>query len=123
MSSQPRRVVPLMADVGLVAGHRLVLLSLEVYADWMDLRFARIGEDGSRPLPRRVPPPGAWSVTGESTAYVVADAVGRGDRGFSNGEVRLTPSVGDRGDTLTITAVLLDGEPAVSTTVTVPPGV
>lgn len=118
----PRRVIPLVAEVGSVAGHRLVLLSLEVYGDWMDLRFARIDERAERPLPRRVPPPEAWSVTGASgRLYVVEDAVGRGDRAFSNGEVRLWPAVPDDGDTLHVSVTLLDGSPAITTSVEVPP--
>lgn len=117
----PTRVVPLLVDAGAIAGHRLVLLSLEVYEGWMDLRFARVDEGQLRPLPRRVPPPTAWEVQGRSGPYVVEDAVGRGDRGFSNGEVRLTPPVPGEGDELRIRATLLDGEPSLTATVTVPP--
>ncbi len=87
----PRRVEPLMADLGTVAGHRLVLLSLEVYDRWADLRFARVAEDPERPLPRRVPPAEAWTVRADDTSLTVLDAVGRGDRDFSNGEVRIAP--------------------------------
>lgn len=87
----PRRVEPLLVDLGAVEGHRVVLLSLEVYDRWADLRFARIAEDATRPLPRRVPPAEAWTVRVDDTSLTVVDAVGRGDRDFSNGEVRLTP--------------------------------
>lgn len=118
----PRRVVPLLAEVGTVAGHRLVLLSLEVWDGWMDLRFARIDVDAERPLPRRVPPPEAWAVLGATgRVYTVEDAVGRGDRSFSNGEVRLRPAIPDTGDTLHVTATLISGVPPVSATVEVPP--
>lgn len=87
----PTRVDPLMADLGTVEGHRIVLLSLEVYDVWADLRFARVAEDPTRPLPRRVPPADAWTVRVGDADLEVVDAVGRGDRDFSNGEVRLTP--------------------------------
>lgn len=87
----PRRVEPLLVDLGAVEGHRVVLLSLEVYDRWADLRFARIAEDASRPLPRRVPPAEAWTVRADDTSLTVLDAVGRGDRDFSNGEVRIAP--------------------------------
>lgn len=117
----PQRVVELVTDAGEVAGHRLVLLSLEVYDAWMDLRFARIDVGGQRPLPRRVPAPEAWSVDGTTGDYTVVDAVGRGGRGFSNGEVRIVPPVPAGGDTLTVSAVLLDGEPPLTATVAVPP--
>ena len=87
----PRRVEPLLVDLGAVEGHRVVLLSLEVYDRWADLRFARIAEDAPRPLPRRVPPAEAWTVRADDTSLTVLDAVGRGDRDFSNGEVRIAP--------------------------------
>jgi hypothetical protein len=117
----PRRVVPLVADAGTTVGHRLVLLSLEVYAGWMDLRFARVDEDAVRPLPRRVPPDTAWHVEGRDGTYTVTDAVGRGDRGFSNGEVRIVPAVPDGGDTLRVRVLLLEGEAPLEATVEVPP--
>lgn len=96
MPPTPVRVDPLLTDLGTVEGHRVVLLSLEVYDGWSDLRFARIAEDPTRPLPRRVPPAEAWTVRVDDVAVEVLDAVGRGDRDFSNGEVRLavTPPVG-----------------------------
>ena len=87
----PRRVESLLVDLGAVEGHRVVLLSLEVYDRWADLRFARIAEDPTRPLPRRVPPAEAWTVRADDTSLTILDAVGRGDRDFSNGEVRLAP--------------------------------
>lgn len=90
---QPERVTELVADLGAVDGHRLVLLSLEVYDDWADLRFARIDDGAPRPLARRVPNADAWTITrADGTAVEVVDAVGRGDRAFSNGEVRLRPA-------------------------------
>ena len=119
-SPRPTRVVPLLVDAGAVVGHRLVLLSLEIYEGWMDLRFARIDEEQQRPLPRRVPPPTAWDVQGQAGGYTVEDAVGRGDRSFSNGEVRLTPPVSTAGDLLTVQAPLLDGAPPLKAEVRVP---
>lgn len=91
MAPAPARVDPLMADLGAVEGHRVVLLSLEVYDTWADLRFARIDDGASRPLARRVPPAEAWTVRVDDESLTVVDAVGRGDRAFSNGEVRLSP--------------------------------
>jgi hypothetical protein len=88
---RPVRVDPLMADLGSVQGHRVVLLSLEVYDTWADLRFARIDDDAVRPLPRRVPSAEAWTVRADGEALEVLDAVGRGTREFSNGEVRMAP--------------------------------
>ncbi len=87
------RTVPLRADLGVVAGQRLVLLSLEVWTTWGDLRFGRIDEGAVRPLARRVPPLAAWTITDDTGAAVeVLDVVGRGDRAFTNGEARLAIS-------------------------------
>lgn len=92
MPPVPVRVDPLLVDLGEVEGHRVVLLSLEVYDSWADLRFARIDETAVRPLPRRVPPAESWTVRVGDRSLDVLDAVGRGDRSFSNGEVRLSPA-------------------------------
>lgn len=89
---RPERVVPLLTELGEVAGHRLTLLSLEVWPAFADLRFARVAAGAARPLPRRVPPPAAWTITVDGADAEVWDAVGRGDRDFSNGEVRLRPA-------------------------------
>jgi hypothetical protein len=116
----PQRVVPLLAEMGTVAGHRLVLLSLEIYDRWTDVRFARTDVGQQRPLPRRVPPPDAWRVEGPDGPIEVLDAVGRGDRAFSNGEVRLAASLPDTAHTLTVTARLLDGAAPLTVTLAVP---
>lgn len=116
----PHRVVPLLADLGTAGGHRLVLLSAEVYDTWTDLRFARIDVAGERPLPRRVPPVEAWQVTGPTGAVRVLDAVGRGDRGFSNGEVRLADALPDTAHRLTVTVALAPGEPELTAEIEVP---
>jgi hypothetical protein len=104
----PRGVVPLDLDLGAVAGHRLVLLSLEVWDGWADLRFARIDVAATARLTRRVPPADAWAVTADGRPLEVFDAVGRGDRRFSNGEVRLVPPPAP-GATLAVTVRVLPG--------------
>lgn len=113
-----RGVVPLGLDLGTVAGHRLVLLSLEVWTDWADLRFARIDVGAERPLPRRVPPLDAWRIAADGRALEVLDVVGRGDRSFSNGEVRMRP-VPAGGATLSVEVDLVSGAPALHAEVTV----
>jgi hypothetical protein len=84
-------VVPLGVELGAAAGHRLVLLSLELWPDWADLRFARL-EAGGPPLARRVPAAPAWRVEADGRPLEVVEVVGRGDRTFSNGEARLVPA-------------------------------
>jgi hypothetical protein len=111
---RPVRVVPLLEDLGTAAGHRVVLLSLEVWDGWADLRFARIDEGADRPLPRRVPPAGSWQVRAGDRALEVLDAVGRGDRAFSNGEVRLRPAPAP-GETVHVRVEVLAGTPALET--------
>ncbi|MFT5563641.1 MAG: hypothetical protein ACI970_000354 [Myxococcota bacterium] len=107
---KPVRVVPLDLDAGVVAGHRLWVRSIECWGGWMDVRVARVDETGERPLPRRLPPPGAWQAWLDGEPLTVADAVGRGDRRFSDGELRLRPGLPTLGGTLTLTAELLPGE-------------
>ncbi len=103
-------VLPLDVDLGQVGGHRLLLRSLEVWDGWADLRFARTDEGAPRPLPRRVPPAGAWTVTADGASLEVLDAVGRGDREFSNGEVRLRPAPSP-GARVHVAVELLTGSP------------
>ena len=107
-----RGVTPLGVELGTVGGHRMVLLSLERWEGWADLRFARIDLGAPRPLPRRVPPAGAWKVTVDGTAVEVLDAVGRGDRSFSNGEVRLRPAPPE-GAMIEVVVEIVAGEPAL----------
>jgi hypothetical protein len=96
-----------------------MLLSLELWDGWADLRFARTDEGAQRPLPRRVPPAGAWTVTADGAPLEVLDAVGRGDREFSNGEVRLRPAPSP-GAHLRVEVELLPGTPALQGEVTLP---
>lgn len=116
----PREVLPLVVSLGEVGGHRLDLLSIEVWDTWFDLRFARVTIDASQPpLSRRVPPASAWVVVDDlGAAYEVADAVGRGDREFSNGEARLRPSLAPEARSLTVTVDL--GPGTVTGTVDLP---
>ncbi|MEX1178652.1 MAG: hypothetical protein WEB09_09340 [Nitriliruptor sp.] len=115
--ARPVRVVPLLADLGTVAGHRLTLLSLEVWPDFADLRFARVDAGAERPLPRRVPPPGAWTIAIDGRVAEVWDSVGRGDRDFSNGEVRIRPAP-PAGARLSVTVELLPGSGSLTGEVT-----
>jgi hypothetical protein len=115
----PRGVVPLTTDLGTVAGQRLVLLSLETWDGWADLRFARIDVGATQRLTRRVPPADAWSVSADGRDLEVFDAVGRGDRAFSNGEVRLVPPP-PPGATLHLAVQVVPGQPPLHATVELP---
>lgn len=118
----PRRVVPLMTELGMVAGHRFVLLSIEDWAGWFDLRFARIDTAGNQTLPRRIPPAHAWVIDDlTDRVYTVDDAVGRGDRHLSIGEVRVVPGLPDGATSLQVEARVLGNGPALRARVDVPP--
>lgn len=105
--------------MGTSAGHRLVLIGLERWRDWCDLRFARIDVDSTHRLTRRVPPAEAWSVRVDDVDATVIDVTGRGDRAFSNGELRFTPAPGD-GARLDVTVTVASHAPPLSVTLELP---
>lgn len=88
----PVAVRPLLVPLGEAAGHRLVLLSIEDWGPWADLRFGRIADPGAAPLARRIPLATDWQVLIDGRPAEVLDVAGRGDRAFSNGEVRIRPA-------------------------------
>jgi hypothetical protein len=115
----PRGVVPLDIDLGAIAGQRVVLLSLERWDGWADLRFARIDIGATTRLARRVPPAEAWTVAADGRRLEVFDAVGRGDRWFSNGEVRLVPAP-PAGATLAVSVLVVPGSEPLRARVVLP---
>jgi hypothetical protein len=118
---RPVRVVALDHDAGTVAGHRLWIRSVEDWGAWMDVRVARVDEDGTRPLPRRLPPPDAWTAWLDGAPLEVADMVGRGDRRFSDGELRLRPGLpADGGGTLLVRVVVHPDEAPLTIELTLP---
>lgn len=122
----PVDVLSLSHDLGVALGHRIVVLSLERWRDWADLRFARFDVEGTHRLTRRVPPDDGWKVAWQvdlsrpPTSVAVLEVVGRGGRGFSNGEVRLEAPVGSmslRHGFLNVEVTLAPGAPALSLTI------
>lgn len=118
-SARFRDVVPIGVSLGRRGGHELLVLSLERWSDWTDVRFARIDHQGTHRLPRRVPPIEAWQVWSEGSAMTVVDAVGRGDRAFSNGEVRLSGHIAD-GAQLSVSVILIPGQEPLTGEILVP---
>lgn len=111
------RVLPVATTIGEAGGHRVDLLGVEVWDGWWDLRFARVAvTPDAPPLPRRVPPDRCWEVVDDlGNAYEVVDAVGRGDRTFSNGEVRLRPTLAAGARSITVVVDLGAPGPQSST--------
>jgi hypothetical protein len=117
---RPVAVRPLVAEVGEAAGHRLLLLSVEDWGPWADLRFARVATPGAPPLARRIPLATDWQVWVGGERAEVVDVAGRGDRAFSNGEVRIRPAPAP-GARLRVRALLAPGA-AVEIELDVPRG-
>jgi len=111
-----RGCAPLNISAGVCDGHEIVLLSVELWDGFSDLRFARIDHAQTMRLTRRVPPAANWQIRCNGTPVTVFDAVGRGDRSFSNGEVRLLPPLSN-GDMLEITVALYEWAPPLTATV------
>jgi len=105
---RPVAVRPLTVEVGEAVGHRLVLLSIEDWGPWADLRFGRIATPGAPPLARRIPLATDWQVWIDGVLAEVLDVAGRGDRAFSNGEVRIRPAPA-AGSRLRLRALLAPG--------------
>jgi len=104
----PVAVRPLLIEVGEAAGHRLLLLSVEDWGAWADLRFGRVATAGAAPLARRIPLATDWRIWIDGMPAEVVDVAGRGDRGFSNGEIRIRPSPAP-GSRLRVEATLAPG--------------
>lgn len=112
---RPTRVIPLVYRAGQVAGQRLIFISLEIWDEWFDLRFTRIAAAGAAAVPRRVPPAEAWSAADDAgTTYQVVDAVGRGDRELSIGEVRFSPTLSAAATQLGIRVGVTPEEPPLT---------
>ena len=115
---RPVAVRPLLAEVGEAAGHRLLLLSIEDWGPWADLRFGRLATPGAAPLARRIPLATDWMVSIDGVPAEIVDVAGRGDRSFSNGEVRIRPAP-SAGARLRVEAQLTPGA-TVATEIVVP---
>ena len=85
-------VLALEADLGLALGHRLVLMSLERWREFADLRFARIDEEGIHRLTRRVPTALAWRIGWSPTAHTADQSQSSTSQAAPHGDVLLTQS-------------------------------
>ena len=98
------RVVPIAREVQLAAGRRLVLLSLEVWSGWLDLRLAVLRPDPAEGRPQRVAGYGDWALSDDlGTAYQRVGASSAGDGLFQFHQVSFVPSPPPDASTLTLT--------------------
>jgi hypothetical protein len=103
------RVVPLAREVYRGYGHRIVLVSLEVWSGWLDLRFALLPEE-----PPAAPPLAEialdWRVGDDAgTAYELAGVASSGGRLLRIHQFSFQPAPPAGASTLTLTATDADG--------------
>jgi hypothetical protein len=103
------RVVPLAREVFRGSGHRVVLISLELWSGWLDLRLALLPEDA---------PPGSmatdialdWQVTDDAgTAYELCGLASSGVRLLRIQQFSFMPTPPTDARRLTLTATDADG--------------
>jgi hypothetical protein len=102
---QPKlvRVVPIAHELDIGGGERLVLLSLEIWSDWLDLRLATVGPAGAR-MPRPMASYGDWALTDDlGTTYRTTGAVVSGEQHVQVCQVSFSPSPPAEAKTLTMT--------------------
>jgi hypothetical protein len=96
------RVIPIAHTVEVGDGVRLVLLSLEVWSRWLDLRLAVVGLE----LGRLAEPPlpyGRWTLSDDAgTAYQAVGACVSGDNRLHVYQVSFSPSPPSEATTLTL---------------------
>jgi hypothetical protein len=114
------RVVPLAREVASRAGHRVVLISLEVWSNGVDLRYALI----ALVPPRAYPPEGAthrWRLADDlGTTYELSGATSGAGRTVHLHQLSFRPAPPPEATSLTLT--LTDEEDAELATVGVPLG-
>jgi Clp amino terminal domain, pathogenicity island component len=103
------RVVPLAREVHRGYGHRTVLISLEVWSGWLDVRFALLPED-----PPAAPPVAdvvlGWQVADDlGTAYELTGLATSGGRRLRIHQLGFQPAPPAAASTLTLTATDPEG--------------
>ena len=99
--AEPVRVVPLAREVARGTGWRLVLLGLEIWSLWVDLRYAVLPE-AAGPLP---PHALRWRLADDvDTAYQAAGSASGGDRLLQVHQLRYQPAPPAAATTITLTA-------------------
>jgi ClpA/ClpB-like protein len=101
------RVVPLAREVFRGAGYRLVLISLEIWSGWLDLRYAMLPAEPAAPtMPEAAVD---WRVTDDAgTDYQLAGAASSSGRLLRIHQLTFRPAPSERAGTLTLTVT--DGD-------------
>jgi hypothetical protein len=98
------RVVPLAREVFQGLGFRVVLISLEVWSGWLDLRYALL-PDGPPATPPMQEVTLDWRLTDSTTrTYELAGAASGGGRRLRVHHLTFTPGLPEEAGTLTLTA-------------------
>jgi Clp amino terminal domain, pathogenicity island component len=103
------RVVPLAREVYRGYGYRVVLMSLEVWSGWLDLRYALLPADAP---PGSTPPEIAldWRISDDAgTAYEVCGLASSGARLLRIHQLSFMPPPSEDARRLTLTAVDANG--------------
>jgi hypothetical protein len=103
------RVVPLAREVHRGYGHRAVLISLEIWSGWLDVRFALLPED-----PPAAPPVAdvvlTWQVADDlGTAYELTGLASSGGRRLRVHQLGFRPAPPAEASTLVLTATDPEG--------------
>jgi ClpA/ClpB-like protein len=103
------RVVPLAREVYRGFGYRVVLISVEVWSGWLDLRWALLPEEGPS-APPRIHVALSWTAADDAgTTYSLCGLVGSGGRLLSVNQVSFRPAPPEQATAITFTASDPDG--------------
>jgi hypothetical protein len=98
------RVVPLAREVFHGLGFRVVLISLEVWSGWLDLRYALL-PDGPPAIPPMQEVALDWQLTdGTTRTYELAGAASGGGRLLRVHHLTFLPGLPEEAGTLTLSA-------------------
>jgi len=114
------RVIPLAREVHRGDGYRLVLISLELWSEWMDLRYALLSE--TAPLLPEVDLD--WRVADSNgMEYEMAGATSSGGRLLNIRQLTFQPGLADDAHSITLTAVQArEGAAPVAVEIELAPG-
>ncbi len=112
------RVIPIAREVELSEGRRLVLLSLEIWSDWVDLRINLSSSEEERGAVPGTPGSDAWALADDlGTEYKCLGTSINGDDLFEVHETTFAPSPPAEAGTLTLTLPAAEGRDQIQVVV------